>query len=676
MMLRAWMRSWFQQLNRTKPLRQPFRSTKLGTELLEDRLLLSGYYYDFGTSSSPVALGYTGVPVVAYSSTLGYGWSNTSRITAVDTGVGSALTRDFHAGADGTFLVNLANGTYLVQPLLGDATAIHDNVNLYLNGTLAGSNLMTRVGQFIQPAYKVQVSTGQLSLRLVDTGGVTPTWALDALVIRLYSAPTANAGTSQTGNEGSLISFSGTATGTGALSYNWNFGDGTTSTGSLTPTHTYADDGTYTATLTVTDLVGGSSSSSVTVTLANVPPRPGPLGPYTGVAGTPIDFVVLAKDPSSVDTAAGFTYAWNFGDGVTAIGATPTHAYAAAGAYIVTVTATDEDGASRSASTTATVNPAGSTGTPTEYQYLSTNLIAHAVYGHLTWGEMASDGAYNVNAKWEQGTSSTWYIEEQRYGEDLIISGMITNNTSAVTAGFTMFNWGFAHQAADGSFAGTGDPFHSTALFVEAVAHTCLVIKESPYAAVYASQVATYSQDLYKAALWMISPTIWSNGLNNDSPYTHRRYLDADALALTSLLVGGDANLMADARYEIQDGLSLQWSNGVNPEMGGYDSSYQTVGITFAELWVTYLGTDSLTPSVSTMINKGLAWEETMILSTGQVSIAGDTRTGVETSRSGVVKGVDWKKVEWAFAYWAQMTGNMEWQADGQKVAQYYYIYY
>jgi hypothetical protein len=120
----------------------------------------------------------------------------------------------------------------------------------------------------------------------------------------------------------------------------------------------------------------------------------------------------------------------------------------------------------------------------------------------------------------------------------------------------------------------------------------------------------------------------------------------------------------------------LQWSNGVNPELGGYDSSYQTVGLSYAELWVKYFPNDSLTPSVSAMINKGLAWEETMILSNGQVSTQGDTRTGVEVGPSGNVKGVDAMNVVNAFSYWYQLTGNMRWQQDAQRVAAFYFIYY
>jgi PKD repeat protein len=400
------------------------------------------------------------------------------------------------------------------------------------------------------------------------------------------------------------------------------------------------------------------------------------LGPYSGMIGKPIDFVAIAHVNDTTLQAAGFNYSWKFGDGASATGPTPTHSYASAGVYTVTVTAADTAGGSDTISTTATVGTSAGPAVPTDFQLeAGANLLAHTNYGHVDWSKMAADGAYGVNAAWEQGTSSSWYIEEQRYGEDLISAGLIHNDTQAINAGLTMFNWGFARQAADGSFAGTGDPFHSASLFVEAAAHACLVLKLSPQAAQYASTISTYSKELYRAALWLTNSTVWSQGLTNDSPYTHRRYIVADALAFTSQLVGGDANLMADAHFEIQDGLSLQGPNGVNPEAGGYDSSYQTVGLSLAELWTTYLPSDSLTSAVTTMINNGLAWEQTMILTSGQVSTVGDTRTGIELTRSGAIKGVNWGDVLDAFGYWSAKTGNHQWETKGQLVAQYYYVY-
>lgn len=651
------------------------RTRKLQFAELEPREMLSGYHFDFNTSSSPTASGYVGVPVVGYSSSRGYGWTNTSGVSAVDRATSNPLTRDFHTATDRTFQVDLPNGIYQVTPTMGDSLRLRDEINVYVNGTKVASGLTTQINQFIAPTYTAAVTNGHLQVRLADTGGATSGWALDGLDVN--PAPLAsNAGPDQSASEGSTVSFTGAASGTAPLMYLWRFGDGTTASGTLTPTHVY-NPGVYQATLTVTDATGMSATDAATITVSNVTPKLDALGPYAGAAGTPLAFVGIARDPGPADQAGGLTFAWKFGDGTTAAGAMPSHVYAAAGSYTVTLTVTDTSGAARSTTTTATIGPAGTAIVPTtEYQIDSTNLLANTLYGYEDTSSMASDGAWSVNADWESGKSSTWYIEQQRYGADLIISGIVHNNTTYINDGFKVFDWGFAHQASDGSFAGTGDAFHSTSFFVEAVAHACLVIEQSPYAATYQAKVNTYAAEVYKAAKWMAGSTVWSQGLSYDSPYTHRRYLVADALGLTSLLVGGDSDLMAKSRYEIQNGLSLQWANGVNPEEGGYDSSYQNVGLTFAERWAHYFPTDSLTPSVNAMINLGLTWEETMILATGEISCVGNTRTGVETGVSGSMKKVDWKNAVDAFAYWYQVTGNQEWQIDGRKIAQFYFTHY
>ena len=59
-----------------------------------------------------------------------------------------------------------------------------------------------------------------------------------------------------------------------ALSYNWDFGDGTAQPSDQNPTHTYSTSGVYTATLTLTQLVApfASSSTTVVITVGNEPP--------------------------------------------------------------------------------------------------------------------------------------------------------------------------------------------------------------------------------------------------------------------------------------------------------------------------------------------------------------------------------------------------------------------
>lgn len=58
-----------------------------------------------------------------------------------------------------------------------------------------------------------------------------------------------------------------------ALTFSWNFGDGTTGTGA-TPTHTYAQAGTYNAVVTVSDGRGGSATATVRIDAGNTAPVP------------------------------------------------------------------------------------------------------------------------------------------------------------------------------------------------------------------------------------------------------------------------------------------------------------------------------------------------------------------------------------------------------------------
>jgi len=84
----------------------------------------------------------------------------------------------------------------------------------------------------------------------------------------------------------------------------------------------------------------------------NQPPVARPGGPYSGTLNTAIAFSgATSSDPDGSIAS----YAWNFGDGLTGSGATPSHSYTGVGTYTVTLTVTDNGGLTNSATTTATV---------------------------------------------------------------------------------------------------------------------------------------------------------------------------------------------------------------------------------------------------------------------------------------------------------------------------------
>lgn len=283
--------------------------------------------------------------------------------------------------------------------------------------------------------------------------------------------------------------------------------------------------------------------------------------------------------------------------------------------------------------------------------------------------EVAPDGAIGINSKWERHRFSQWYIEEQRYAWDILVGGLLLHNPRAIDVALRAFTWGFAHQARDGSFRGTSDAFHSTSFFVEAAAHSLLLLRASSYRSRYHHIIQQMTHHVHKAATWMIQPHVWRPGVSLNRPFTHRRYLVAAALGLTGKLTH-DATLVAASRAMIRDGLSLQTPQGYNPEKGGYDNSYQMVGITYAEAWRAYFPHDPLAPGVSAMIEKGLQWEATRIFSNGKLNTNGNTRTaGQETGRDGVkVKTPAYKSIAAGFLYWGIVKNDRRWIDLGLKV--------
>ena len=275
------------------------------------------------------------------------------------------------------------------------------------------------------------LGTYTVTLTVTDSGGASGSASTS---VKILGLPTANAGGPYTGVAGLAVSMTGAAStdpnGLG-LTYSWNFGDGSTGTG-VTTTHIYSAAGTYTVTLTVTDSAGGSATAATTTAVGGVPTA-NPGGPYSGIAGQSVNMSGTGStDPSGL----ALTYAWNFGDGTTGTGATPSHTYAALGTYTVALTVTDSGGASASASTTAKILglPTANAGGP----YTGVAGSAVTMNGAastdpnglgLTYAWTFGDGSAGIGA-----TSSHSYVASGTYTVTLTVTdsgGAAASATSA-----------------------------------------------------------------------------------------------------------------------------------------------------------------------------------------------------------------------------------------------------
>ncbi len=152
----------------------------------------SGRNFDFGTSSSPLASGYTRVTETSAFSSGGFGWTDTSGLESRDrSAVSDALKRDLvlHSSAARTFKVDLPNGTYATTVTMGDNDFAHDNMVVKANGTTVLGDVDTAAGSYSVNTFNMYISGGSLTLEFSDAGGSDPTWVVNAVSIVPGSLP-------------------------------------------------------------------------------------------------------------------------------------------------------------------------------------------------------------------------------------------------------------------------------------------------------------------------------------------------------------------------------------------------------------------------------------------------------------------------------------------------------
>jgi PKD repeat protein len=171
------------------------------------------------------------------------------------------------------------------------------------------------------------------------------------------AAPDASSGGPYTGAEGSEVSLelSATDADNDALTYDWDFGDGTVGSGATPPaSHTYADNGTYAIMLAVSDGRGGVDTARTTATISNVAPTLAaftvPTAPLPLAAGgVTLPISSTFTDPGTADT---HTATLDCGVGAPVQSAAPNGTaggqctFTSPGVYAIQLSVSDDDGGS------------------------------------------------------------------------------------------------------------------------------------------------------------------------------------------------------------------------------------------------------------------------------------------------------------------------------------------
>jgi PKD repeat protein len=229
--------------------------------------------------------------------------------------------------------------------------------------------------------------TYSVTLTVTDNQGATTSVIHSLTVTPANVPPTANL--TSTNTAGTLIvGFDAGAStdpdGTIA-SYDIDYGDGSAHGTTVTSTHTYAAAGTYTAGLAVTDNQGAVSTFSlpVTITKANA-------APVAAFTSTVTNLTASFNGAGSTDDGTITAYAWNYGDGTSGTGVSPTHTYTTAGTYTATLVVTDNGGltGTTSQSITATATPTTTT--------LAEDHFDRSVTS--SWGSALTGGAWTVSS--------------------------------------------------------------------------------------------------------------------------------------------------------------------------------------------------------------------------------------------------------------------------------------
>jgi hypothetical protein len=271
-------------------------------------------------------------------------------------------------------------------------------------------------------------------------------------------------------------------------------------------------------------------------------------------------------------------------------------------------------------------------------------LLTSSLYAMPPRHDCDEHGACGVNR------NDVGMIEYQRDGTEAIIHGLVMKRPDWVKRGWMILDWGITRQTPDGYFKCRGGRFHSNSLFIEALARALLIQPEQ--------QTPLRINALKAAAEWLNHND--AEGIELDAPYTHRKFVVMSALGQSSTLLRQQDLFIGAIRWANR-GLSAQSSDGINPERGGYDVSYQMVGPLFAIRYLPFCPSVSLRNRLTVMTVKAVNWWTARVGSDGQIAPGASTRVGKEGVNGGPGKPINYAEAIQVLVLGSRLLKQPDW---------------
>ncbi|MDP6156208.1 MAG: PKD domain-containing protein [Candidatus Thermoplasmatota archaeon] len=183
-----------------------------------------------------------------------------------------------------------------------------------------------------------------ITLRVNDSSGNSAEDTM-TITVRDTEPPAADAGIDLVLNQGTLVTFNGSASNdnVGVVNYTWTFTDGeNVELYRVTPTYLFTNAGGFPIVLKVTDAMGNLNESTLTVTVLDIEEPAARAGPDRYIDQ---DETVLFNGSGSKDNMGIVLYVWSLGEGALILyGEQSSHTFKEAGIFDIVLNVSDDAG--------------------------------------------------------------------------------------------------------------------------------------------------------------------------------------------------------------------------------------------------------------------------------------------------------------------------------------------